>query len=173
MNIMNINHGSFNTSKHLFNQYTNNHNINVACISETFEYQDKTPTINGWQTFSKPRAPDPNTNVNPHGGVAIIARQNVKIREAPKNLNLPNIEIIACETFFDHTKFLVICVYILDYNSLIQLCQWINHIDKNDHPNILICGDFNSHHTNWDTTYYTKYNTQGDKKGKHLAETIA
>ena len=154
MNILSINLGSFFSSKPLLNKYCYDKKIDLICIQETFEHKVK-PNFRGWKSFSKPRKAN-KEGTNPHGGVAILGRSNIKLILSEVNKTCPNIEIICCETYIEKQKILVICVYITGNDSMDKLCLWLQNLDYSKYPNILLCGDFNSHHTFWDPLYYTK-----------------
>ena len=164
--------GSFNTSKHLLANYTNNKKIDIACVSESFEHNDNLKMY-GWEFLSKPR-PARTDEKNPHGGVAIFTKVSVKVKPGKLlNLNCPDIEMVCCETMADNTKFLLVCVYILTTAEMTKLCKWMEQLDSTRYPNVMICGDFNAHHTHWDSNYRSKTNLIGDTKGKILFECIS
>ena len=164
MNIININLGSFNTSKELLKHYVQEKKAHVACLSETFELNNNVQ-LPGWIKFSKPR--DNPQNKFPRGGVAILVNKNTK-SESYDSSDLPDIEIVACQSYVANTKVLIVFVYIQDLESLCKLCRWIDRLDETKYPHVLICGDFNSHHCHWDTTYKQKTGSEGDAMGIQL-----
>ena len=106
MNILSVNLGSFFTSKLLLSNYCYDKKIDIVCIQETFEHKAK-PHLNGWKCFSKPRKENADES-NPHGGVAILGRNNVKLKYSDINKLCKDIEIICCETYVENIKILLI-----------------------------------------------------------------
>ena len=166
MNILSINLGSFFSSKELLESYCHDKKIDIVCIQETFEHKVK-PNLPGWIPYTKPRKSNP-SGTNPHGGVAIIGRSSTKLTYSKINSTCPDIEIVCCETYIENQKVLLICVYILDQQSMDKLCLWLHKIDFAKYPNILLFGDFNAHHTFWDPKLYLKKMGEGDTLGKTL-----
>ena len=170
MLITSVNLGSFNTSKELLAEYTRSKKVDIVCVSESFEFNDNIH-MNGWKLISKAKTPKVD-DINPHGGVAILARVSVKIRKVC-DIHCPDIEVVCCETFIDNQKLLLVCTYILTDQDMNTLCRWIPTIDTAKYPNIMICGDFNAHHTLWDPTYRMKRGKTHDTRGKILFNCIS
>ena len=121
MNILSVNLGSFFTSKLLLDNYCYDKKIDIICIQETFEHKVK-PYLRGWKCYSKPRKENAKHS-NPHGGVAILDRHNVKLKYSDINKTCPDIEIICYETYVENKKILLVCVYITGKDSMDKLCM--------------------------------------------------
>ena len=171
MNILSINLGSFFSSKSLLESYCHDKKIDIVCIQETFEHKVQ-PKFRGWKSFSKPRKSN-SSGTNPHGGVAILGRNNIKLVNSKINLTCPDIEIICCETYIENTKILLVCVYMTDQHSMNKLCLWLDNINYSLYPNIMLLGDFNAHHSFWDPNFILKNKGEGDRMGKTLLDSIS
>ena len=100
MNVININLGSFNTSKELLKHYAQDKKANIICISETFEHRNNLH-LPGWKFYSKPRD-EVKPNINPHGGVAIFVKKDTKPKPFTPS-DLPDIETICSNCLRIHS----------------------------------------------------------------------
>ena len=72
MKFLSLNCQSFKTAKRDISNLIETYNLDILCLTETWESNSEKVNLSNWQVLSKPR------KQNAHGGVAILSKQTDK-----------------------------------------------------------------------------------------------
>ncbi len=164
MQLLQLNCQSYNTTKQQVHNYVQNKNIQVICLSETWNKVDSFPFKN-WNTHFKNRANDP------HGGVAIAVDPSIKMVRDESLQN--STEVAWVKLFLNNRVVYLASVYIppgkVDHIDILS-----NTLDSlpADTP-LILTGDFNATSPAWDNRSYIPRNTPSFRVGRRLEELIA
>ena len=149
MRLLSLNCQSWSTAKSSVTSITSNYNLDILCLSETWEKDTCPIHFKSWSTFSKPRK-----NNEGHGGVAILSKASedfyIKRRQ---DLEKDNVEAICADIVLkDGFSFLLIVAYIPPdqteqmkmFSELLKSCS--------SSKNVIITGDFNAKSQEWHNT---------------------
>ena len=108
MKIFSINCQSWKTAKSGFGEIVDNYNIDILCLTETFETAKEPVTFRQWSKISKPRG-------DGYGGVAILYKDNEDgvVLERKLDLEEDGIECICAKvTVSKSDSFLLVVAYV-------------------------------------------------------------
>ena len=145
MKILSLNCQSWNTAKDSVKSIVLNYNLDLVCLSETWEKDNKPLHFGSWHILSKPRS-----NNSGHGGVAIICKPSDEFFIARQtDLEKPGVEAIFAEvTLKDNLKFLLAVAYIPPSETK-QLKDFLDIVKTVNHKHIIITGDLNAKSQEW------------------------
>lgn len=155
MLIAQFNATSIRNKSHALSQYLYNNNIAVACICETFLKPNEPFSIKNYTVVRSDRASDTRG-----GGVLIAIRKDLNYKKLCTSSSLAPIEACICEINFNNFIFNIVTVYIppnAGFSST-TFGTLFNHFSN---QNVLVCGDFNAHNTNWGSS-------RTDSRGRQL-----
>ena len=78
MKFLSLNCQSFKTAKRDISNLIETYNLDILCLTETWESNSEKVNLSNWQVLSKPR------KQNAHGGVAILRKANRQIYNTEK-----------------------------------------------------------------------------------------
>ena len=141
------------------NSLVSNYNLDILCLSETWEKSNNPLNFRDWSTLSKPRK-----NNEGHGGVAIISKPSEDFYiTRRKDLEKDNLEAICADIVLrDRSNFLLVVVYIPP-NQKEQMKLLTELIRTSKSKNIIITGDLNAKSHEWN-------NNCTNECGKQLLE---
>ena len=107
MKLFSINCQSYRTAKSNFNTIVDNYEIDILCLTETFESQIEPVHFRQWSKLSKPRK-------DGYGGVSILYRddENRIVMERKQDLERDEVMAICAKVTTKKTSFLLITAYI-------------------------------------------------------------
>ena len=145
MKLLSLNCQSRNTAKDSLKSIVLNYNLDLVCLSETWEKDNKPLQFGSWPILSKPRI-----NNSGHGGLAIICKPSDEFFITRRNdLEKPAVEAIFAEvTLKDKLKFLLAVAYIPQSESK-QLKEFLDILKSVNHKHIIITGDLNAKSQEW------------------------
>lgn len=145
MKIVSLNCQSWTTAKDSVKSLVSNYNLDLICLSETWEKDNRSVHFGSWPVLSKPRI-----NNSGHGGVAIVCKPSDEFFITRRSdLENANIEAIFAEvTLTSNLKFLLALAYIPPTDSE-QLKSFLDIVKSVNHENIIITGDLNAKSQEW------------------------
>lgn len=108
MKIFSINCQSRKTAKSSFSEVVDGYNVDLLCLTETFETEREPVTFWQWSKISKPRK-------DGYGGVAVLYKDddNGVILERKRELEQDGVEVICAKvTINKNNSFLLIVAYV-------------------------------------------------------------
>ena len=156
MKLFSVNCQSWKTAKGNFYSIVDDYDIDVLCLTETFESVKEPVKFKQWCKVSRPRK-------DGYGGVAILYRddENGVIIQRKQALERDDVEVICVEVTTQRKEsFLLVAAYVPPEKKE-QLEGLLTVIDKckKEHKNIIITGDLNSKSLDWNNR---KSNTCGN-----------
>ena len=146
MKFLSLNCQSFKTAKKDISNLVDNYNLDILCLTETWESDSEKVQFKNWQILSRPR------KQNAHGGVAILNKRSDKfiILRKPE-FEKDDVEAI-CATvkLQDQDEILLVTAYIPPEKN--EQMKGLIEIIKNcntHHKNIIVTGDFNAKSKLW------------------------
>jgi exonuclease III len=156
--IINWNANGIKRNCNTFAAFLSQHNVDIACISETHLCTTDSIKFNGYSIYRNDRSA-----VRPAGGVAILSRTKIKHQQAyiPR---LRSLEAVAITLLINTT---IVSAY---QSPSYNMYTYDLNIILNNYNKIIIIGDLNSKHVNWkcNTT-----NANGRKLYKYLSNSAA
>ena len=145
MRLLSLNCQSWATAKSSVNSLVSNYNLDILCLSETWEKDTNPVNFRSWSSFSKPRK-----NNEGHGGVAIICKPSEDFYITRRqDLEKENLEAICADIILrDGSNFSLIVVYIPP-NQKEQMKLLVELIRTVKSKNIIITGDLNAKSQEW------------------------
>ena len=162
INILQWNTNGLISHWHEFKPMIQSFNPTIICIQET-HWKPPDPYSFDFYPYTLHRQDYDGPGIR-RGGVAMYIKHNIP----HKNITLQTqLEIQAIEIYLDQTTITIINCYLppdreQDYHFTNELKNVFNTI----HTPIILCGDFNAHHTLWDT------NTTQDRRGTLLHDIV-
>ena len=155
MKILSVNCQSWKTAKGNFSNIVDDYDIDMLCLTETFESVKEPVKFKQWSKVSKPRK-------DGYGGVAILYRddENGVILQRKQELEKADVEVICAEvTTQKKESFMLVAAYVPPEKKD-QLEGLLSVIDKckDIYKHIIITGDLNSKSLDWNNR---KANTCG------------
>ena len=161
MKILQLNCQSLNTSKNLLRNYVERHNIDVLCLSETWQKEDKM-LFKNWTCIQR-KAPDT------YGGVAIIIRPGIKVVRVSDHENNIN-EFVWANVYLNNKVTLIGSLYIRP-GKLSHLTYLWNTLGKIKSTSaVLLCGHLNARSLMWEYSSTTAGKSTSWKMGEILEE---
>lgn len=115
-------------------------------------------SIAGYETYCCP-----SISTFPNGSAALYVRRELPRCQIPTDsLNTADAEFVAVKVSFKKTTIMVMSIYIRpgrEYDIMDAFEDWCNQ----HKPNLVVCGDFNAHHTLWGSDSI-------DSRGRRLEE---
>ena len=146
MKLLSLNCQSFSTAKHDLLNLVETYEIDILCLSETWEKNNEKLSFKNWKVLSRPRL------TNNHGGVAICAKQSENFMiERLRNLERNDVEAVCVEIIPKNgEKFVLIVSYIPPNKTdeLKSLLEMVNDAHKS-YNNVVWTGDFNAKNKLW------------------------
>jgi hypothetical protein len=146
MKLLSLNCQSWNTAKTSVNSVVDENDIDILCLSETWESKTKPVKFRNWPAICRPRTGDDN-----HGGVAILYKPTDYIFVQRRvDLERQDTEVICAEVSMQcGLSFLLLSVYIPPDKHIEQLEGLLDIIEKANYKNIVITGDINAKSQEW------------------------
>lgn len=122
--------------------FLNNHNVDIACVSETHLKPEESFKISNYKIYRKDRICD-----FAAGGVAILIKKN--IRHDPIIVpNMISFELVGVQIYtLDDNIFKVYCTYLQPSKQI--MASDLNKIFDNEQNPTILAGDLNSKHPAW------------------------
>ena len=146
MRLLSLNCQSWSTAKPSVNSLISNYNLDILCLSETWEKDSSPVQFQSWTSFSKPRK-----NNEGHGGVAILSKPSEDhYITRRQDLEKDNLEAICADIVLKNGfSFLLIVAYIPpDQTEQMKLLLELFQSCTND-KNVIITGDLNAKSQEW------------------------
>lgn len=148
MKILQINCQSWKTAKYSIGNIVDNCDIDLLCLSETFESEKEPVKFRNWSKLSKPRK-------DGYGGVAILYKDSEDglIVERKQELEEESVEMICVKVTVDPQRtFLLVAAYIppdkkeqmVGFVKVLQKCKRYKHL--------VVAGDLNAKSMNWNNS---------------------
>jgi ribonuclease HI len=154
MKILSVNCQSWNTAKNSITCTVDDNDIDILCLSETWESSSKPVKFRNWSVLSRPRPDD-----SGYGGVSLAYKptDNVYLNRR-SDLERPDTEVICVDvTLKSKLSFLLVVAYIPPARSIDQLEGLIDIIQTSNHKNIIVTGDLNAKSQEWGNAHYNSY----------------
>lgn len=159
MRLLSLNCQSWSTAKSSVNSIVSNYNLDILCLSETWEKDSHPVSFHSWSSISKPRK-----NNEGHGGVAILSKPSEDFYITRRqDLEIDNLEVVCADIILRNgSSFLLVVAYIPPGQTK-EMKLLSDLIKSFNSKNIIITGDFNAKSQEW-------YNTSSNESGKILEQ---
>ena len=138
--------------KELIEHLIHEHNVDICCLQETWTRNETKPVMRNFISFAN------NRSTGKGGGVAILVNHSLPCKQIKLQTEANSgCELLAVEVKYARSRLAIVSVYLA--HPTIDTISAFDHSLKSlldTYDEVLLCGDFNTHHYSWNHNHTTR-----------------